>query len=197
MSWQKAFRNARIQSALLVVWLLCVAFSFWKLFAYANTPSDIGRPTHSKPVRTGMAHIDHRPELVVFLHPHCSCSRATLSELERLLPHIDAHVRIFFYAPSSKGPEWVKSSLWKRARSFPNVDVIEDADGAESDAFGARVSGHVFLYDGHGKLVFSGGITPARGHEGDSQGKDSILSFFRGQRSTTSIARVFGCALKR
>jgi len=33
------------------------------------------------------------------------------------------------------------------------------------------------LYDKLGQLVFNGGITSSRGHEGDNEGQDAIIVF--------------------
>ena len=45
-----------------------------------------------------------------------------------------------------------------------------------------RHPGHVLLYDKNGALVFSGGVTPARGHEGDSIGNSMILAIIRKEK---------------
>jgi hypothetical protein len=45
-------------------------------------------------------------------------------------------------------------------------------------------------------LLFSGGITPARGHEGDSAGSDAIVELVKGRIPSNVIREpVFGCTL--
>ncbi len=69
-------------------------------------------------------------------------------------------------------------------------------DGDEARRFGAATSGHVMLYDAAGRLHFSGGITPARGHEGDSLGRDAVIDLIEAYRSAgRRCSPVFGCPL--
>ena len=60
----------------------------------------------------------------------------------------------------------------------------------------ALTSGSCFLYDAHGKLLFSGGITSARGHEGDNAGRDAIVKLVHGRPAPQQQTDVFGCALR-
>jgi hypothetical protein len=86
----------------------------------------------------------------------------------------------------------------------------EDEDGAEAARFGAATSGQVLVYGRDGALVFSGGITAARGHFGDNEGSKAIAHFVADPRpaaevrerspadaSAGNLARtpVFGCPI--
>jgi hypothetical protein len=73
--------------------------------------------------------------------------------------------------------------------------MVHDHDGVEARRFGAATSGQVILYDARGTLLFSGGITPARGHSGDSTGRDAILALLIDGSSEASETPVFGCSL--
>jgi hypothetical protein len=75
------------------------------------------------------------------------------------------------------------------------LQLLIDGDGDLTEKFGAQTSGHVFLYDKLGVLRFQGGITPSRGHAGDSYGQAAILSLLRGGRPERDAAPVFGCPL--
>jgi hypothetical protein len=57
------------------------------------------------------------------------------------------------------------------------------------------VSGFTLLYDPAGRLRFAGGITSARGHEGDSFGQRRILAVLSGDPADRADAPVFGCSL--
>lgn len=137
------------------------------------------------------------PTLVIFAHPRCPCSAATIGELERLIPHIEGKVKTYvvFFKPKSQTNDWTQKTLWKKAQNIPGVQNILDEDGVEAARFGARTSGHAFLYDEKGSLVFQGGITPARGHMGDSVGRLAILAFFKNESMSVANVPVFGCAL--
>jgi hypothetical protein len=115
------------------------------------------------------------------------------------MPHLGkkAQVQVIFSHPTTRDEAWVKADLWKDASAIPGVEVSIDYAGKEAKLFGAETSGQAFLYDGDGNLVFSGGITPARGHMGESAGQIAILAWARNERITTARAPVFGCALRK
>jgi hypothetical protein len=104
-----------------------------------------------------------------------------------------AHV--LFYRPAGFAQDWEKTDLWHRAARIPGVRVLCDEDGLEARHFGAATSGHVLLYRADGRLLFSGGITTARGHAGASAASESIVSFLTTGTAELASAPVFGCPL--
>ncbi len=89
---------------------------------------------------------------------------------------------------------WEQGELWQLAKTLP-ARVMLDRDGVEARRFHVLGSGTALLYSPSGHLLFSGGMTSSRGHEGDSVGREAITSFVL--HGTASVARtpVFGCAL--
>jgi hypothetical protein len=73
--------------------------------------------------------------------------------------------------------------------------VVIDEGGVEAARFEALTSGQVVLYDGEGRLQFSGGITGARGHLGDNLGLRRVMSLLRGAEPDRTDSPVFGCPL--
>jgi hypothetical protein len=130
-------------------------------------------------------------------HPHCPCTRATIAELARLMTDADGRVdtHVLFLKPSEMEEGWERTDLWRRAGSIAGVRVVSDVDGREAARFGATVSGQVLLYDRTGRLVFRGGITGARGHEGDNLGRRQLASLIRTGNAAARESRVFGCSL--
>lgn len=121
-----------------------------------------------------------------------------MGELARLIAQaqgrLTAHVLV--YRPTSEPEEWAHSELWDAAAEIPGVDVARDDDGKESARFGVAISGHSLLYDPSGRLVFSGGITAARGHEGDNAGRSAIVSLLTTGSARVSRTPVFGCFIR-
>lgn len=136
------------------------------------------------------------PRLVILIHPRCACSRATLAEVERLIARNPGllDVYAFFYRPDDVPEDWVRSDTWEKASSMPGVRVSTISD-RDLPQFGAVTSGQAFLYDTENDLVFSGGVTVGRGHEGEGIGRSSIESYVRTGRATSATAPVFGCIL--
>ena len=110
------------------------------------------------PADTTIPPPNRQPVLIMMAHPRCPCTRASLEELSRLMTGLQGRLdaRVVFFAPAEAGEEWWKSDLWEGAAAIPGVEVILDRDGAESQRFRTETSGHVLLYDTHGRLLFSG-----------------------------------------
>jgi hypothetical protein len=132
--------------------------------------------------------------LVLFAHPGCACTRATISELARLMArfHDRLDAQVLF---RGEEPELARTDLWSSAARIPGVMVTADPSGVEARRFGVETSGAAVLYDAAGKLAFQGGITSARGHEGDSFGQRRIAALLTGSTPDRADAPVFGCAL--
>ena len=87
------------------------------------------------------------------------------------------------------------SSTVHHARSLPHVKVRFDTTGEQAKHFGATVSGEVFALDPAGRLLFHGGLTPARGHQGDAAGQSALEQLSRGSVPAVTTAPIFGCRL--
>jgi hypothetical protein len=133
----------------------------------------------------------------MFAHPDCPCTRASLAELDVISTNLQDSVNSFvvFSKPGSDASEAQATALWKQASSIPGVTVLWDSHAVETERFGARVSGQTLMYDRDGKLVFSGGLTNARGHKGDSIGVDALIRLVKGDSTAPRVFPVFGCSL--
>jgi hypothetical protein len=181
----------------LAAWLLTVGAGMRMLWAYADTP---GRPAAAQPTWPAAASFSRDasgPVLVLFLHPQCPCSRATIAELSRLLASAPAPAAIYalVYRPVDAEAGWEHTDLWNSAAALPGVHVMTDVGGAQARVFGAFVSGQTLLYSATGSLLFSGGITDARGHEGDNPGRAALTSLLSGGTPAAAGTPVFGCYL--
>jgi hypothetical protein len=133
----------------------------------------------------------------MFAHPHCPCSRASISELARLMPRLPAGTgaHVVFVRPAGTAADWEQTDLWRSAASIPGVSVSRDDDGVEAERFHALTSGLTLVYGSDGRLLFHGGITASRGHEGASFGQRRILSLLTTGSADRNDSPVFGCAL--
>ena len=138
-----------------------------------------------------------KPTFVMFAHPRCPCTRASLRELALTMTKCDDRIRtyVLFVRPNDVGSTWAETDLKRQAEAIPGVTVVEDRDGRYAERFRIRTSGETLLYDETGRLRFCGGITPSRGHNGDNIGREAILSLVLKREETHSSAPVFGCPL--
>ena len=102
---------------------------------------------------------------------------------------------VLFVRPVGTPVGWEKTDLWESAASIPGVSVFSDDNGVEAQRFGAETSGQAILYSTDGRLLFQGGITAGRGHEGDNAGEDSIVALVHGRERAYRQTTVFGCPL--
>jgi hypothetical protein len=183
--------------SLVTVWLAGAIGGLFIVWSYDNAPGIAARASNSWPAETTLARATDRPTLVLLAHPQCSCTRATLGELTEALARAKwlPKTYVVFLKPSSMPDGWEKTELWNTASALPNVTVVADEDGREADRFGAVTSGQTFLYDARGALLFSGGITGARGHAGDNAGRSSIVALLNRAGALTTSTNVFGCSL--
>ena len=181
-----------------VVWLAAVAAGFTVLWRYKSTPGPADEtPPRRWPQESRISQARDRATLVAFAHPRCTCTRATISELARLMPvvrdRVAAHVLVV--RPDGLDDDGDDTDLWSRAAAIPGVSVARDDGGKEAARFRARTSGLIVLYDAEGRRLFSGGITSSRAHEGESFGRRRILALLGGGQADRDTSPVFGCAL--
>jgi len=183
---------------LAVAWFLAVAAGLLALLIYKSTPAAGQSAPPPRWPRESRVHPDGaRATLLLFAHPKCPCTRASIAELAELMARfhdrLDAYV--LFLAPRDAGADFADTDLWSSAKRIPGVSVLRD-DSGEAGRFGIATSGSVALYDREGRLAFHGGITPARGHQGDSFGRQRIASLLTTGAADRVNAPVFGCALQ-
>jgi hypothetical protein len=135
--------------------------------------------------------------LLMFVHPKCPCTSASINELAVLSTRCGGKLNAIavFIRPNNTPEGWERTDYWFRTARIPGVQVVSDRYGQEAKIFGALTSGEVLLYNRCGELVFSGGITGARGHEGDNQGLDSVIGIVRQKDMRCKTTNAFGCAL--
>ena len=138
-----------------------------------------------------------RPTLVVFLHPMCNCSRATLNELTQIISHAQNLLTTYVVMVLPEGaPEaWRDQAVSEKAANIPGVTVIEDVNGIQAKLFGSFTSGQTMLFTPEGELAFSGGITPMRGMTGDNAGRSAIVALAHSLTPEKLRTPVFGCSL--
>lgn len=164
--------------ALVGMWVLVLATALAGLWKYKLTPGRGAELLVHWPSASSIALAPDVPTLLLFAHPRCPCTRATLAELRQVLSSYQGRVaaRVVFFDTRTRADDWTNTDTYTLAASIPGVTLSTDFEGSEAARFGAATSGHVVLYSPRGELLFSGGITPARNHEGDSPGRRRLLA---------------------
>ena len=180
-----------------VLWVLVVGVVVGFVSNHALTPGAAAASPDEWPALSHIQRAPDRATLVMFAHPKCPCTRASIGELALLMARCQDQVTgyVVFITPEGRAHEWAKTDLWDSAASIPGLRVLEDDCGVEAARFGAVTSGQTVLYDASGRLLFRGGITGARGHSGDNDGRSAVVSLLTSESVNLQQTPVFGCSL--
>jgi hypothetical protein len=192
-------RPARLRWKLILpgigIWLVTVIAGMGILANYAN----LAGPTGNAPNRIAdfVTGTPGHFQLLMFVHPRCPCTVASVNELARIMSRCSTMCEavVYFIRPESVSDEWVHGTTWGAVAKIPGVRAVIDYKGVAAARYGSKTSGDVLLYDSSGKLRFHGGITGARGHEGDNAGESAVISLVLWGSSNVDNSPVFGCGL--
>ena len=145
---------------------------------------------------------DGKTSVVIFTCNHCPYSKAFEDRIVALGRDY-AKKGVAFYAVNPNDDAAYPSEsldLMKeraKAKSF-SMPYLKDGDSAVARAYGARVTPHVFLVDGTGKVRYRGYVddsakTDEREHTGLSDALDSLLNK---QDVKQTATKAFGCTIK-
>ena len=182
----------------LVLWSFAIVGGFRVLVDYElRAGSAAVAPPDRWPANAGLRFEPTLAHLVMFAHPQCPCSRASVAELAAIMTRCGGKLRatVCFFAPESEPESWAQTALWRSARAIPGVEVIADRESRIATRFGSATSGQVFLFDRDGQRLFLGGITGARGHEGENRGRNLVIALAHGEVCAANTTPVFGCSL--
>jgi hypothetical protein len=179
-----------------LVWAATVAAAYQAIRRFESTPGAAAVAHASWPSQSRVPRVDGAWTLVMLVHPHCSCSRASIKELEAVIEKAPRSVRTFVlvYRPREFPANWERGDVYDSAKRLRRAKVLIDDDGNEAARFGGFTSGQTFLYDAEGKLRFEGGITLLRGHAGLNSGRAGIIHIANTGTGKGSHP-VFGCAI--
>jgi hypothetical protein len=179
-----------------VLWSAAVVAGIRRIWAYEGTPGEQTSVPATWPGSSLVSVDRERATLMMFVHPLCACTRASLTELREALDTMDGSPSVWIVLLSPHGivKDWSKSIAEIAAR-IPEATIVTDAEGRAAEQFGASTSGHVVLYDRGGTLMFSGGITGGRGHVGDNDGRRGLAAALQGGGHGDHDHPIFGCGL--
>jgi hypothetical protein len=183
--------------AILIVCSISTVAGFAAMYKFDQTAGAVSDVPVQWPASTVLEGPATHGSLLVFVHPYCSCTVATVHELatlhaDRKSPGERPAMTILFYRPANSA--WKQGKLWDSARhDLPGARIIWDDGGREARRFGACTSGYALLYGARGNLLFKGGVTGSRGHEGDNFGIDELRTSIDTGRPAHRSSLVFGC----
>ena len=194
---KKPWMRRGVIASLFLLWLTLSAVGLRWLSVYKSTPGPRADAPKTWPKKAGFEPATDAPTLLLFLHPHCDCTDATVSELAEVFAQRSSPVKavVLVYHPDGVSREWSESPLVEKVSKIPRVTVRRDKGEVERRRFGAVTSGQILLYDKDGALKYNGGITRARGARGDNPGRRALLRLLQGDVAEMQAGPVLGCPL--
>jgi hypothetical protein len=190
-------KQRSLHPAIPLLWLGLAVWGTLAMMSAANRPGPAGAAPAKWPADSSLPRPGQKPTLIMFVHPGCGCSKASVGELSFLMHccqgRVNAHV--LFLSPDGQTTDGAPSDLWRQAAGIPGVNAAADVDGREARFFGAETSGAVVLYGADGRLRFQGGITLFRGHLGDNPGRTALEALICHQPTQVTQTPIFGCPL--
>ncbi len=182
----------------LVLWVFTLIAGFVTLFHYefvGAAPS--GSPAVLPPAFYAES-LPLRPTLIYFVHPRCPCTAAGIAELDRVLSDFPEAFEtiVLFPMPEGAPDDWSEGPNRAAAARLPGVTLQTDTDARHSATFQVTTSGTALVYNKKGELLFQGGLTASRGHEGANFGERALRALARGEVPNHNRTPVFGCPLR-
>jgi hypothetical protein len=191
-------RSRLLLVALAAASVVATLFGLSFLMGFDQTPGARAGAPVRWPASSAVQRAGGRPALLVFAHPFCGCTEATLGELAKITARRarkSPRPAITILLTRPKGSAWQRSPLWDDARRLIGANVVWDEDGREARLFQVLTSGEVLLYGPGGELLFEGGVTGSRGHAGDNYGAAGLAAALDSGLPAKTAHPVFGCAL--
>ncbi len=164
------------------IWVGTVGAAVRAIRRFEATPGRAAAAPKSWPAGSSLLRNHEAPTLVMLVHPQCSCTRASLQELQAVIEKSPRAMRIYVvvYHPHQMKAGWEKTNIYEAAMRLRGTHVF--------------TSGQTFLYDAGGTLRFEGGITMLRGHAGLNSGRNDVIHIANGE-SGKGTHPVFGCSI--
>jgi hypothetical protein len=190
------FAVTAVLVAAAAVWSTTVVLAVGAIRRFESTPGMAADAKLRWPSGSAVARGRAGSTLVMLVHPHCSCSRASVQELAEVIARAPQSMKtyVLVYRPHDFAPGWEQTDVYRAALALHRTDVLIDVDGREAKRFGGFTSGQTFLYDQDGSLRYAGGITSLRGHAGANRGRAELIRL-ASSRAGNGRHPVFGCAI--
>jgi hypothetical protein len=184
-----------VAAGVVVLWLLVIVGWSAFLTQHAFRPSTGTAFSQDWPKQSHLVPSPDNYTVVLFAHPECPCASATLAEMERLRALAGDAFRLIVVFEDDPAFDLSASRNFRQVSGWNNVVLIRDTARRETELFGAKTSGQMLIFNKDRRLLFKGGITESRGHEGDNDYLQQAVLICRSQSSKVAITPVYGCSL--
>ena len=191
-------RMSRTLRIILAAWVLAAAGGAIGLLAQETRVSGRRSTPATWPADSRIQRARNTGTMLVFVHPNCPCTRATVARIldTTLGARAKTGPAVVFVARPAADDDWRATWLLDSAARTPGSRIVSDDRMTETALFGVETSGHVLLYDSRGALLFDGGVTAGRGHRAPNAASDALSQAIVDNLSNTAKTAVFGCDIR-
>jgi hypothetical protein len=175
------------------IWLFGIIHFSVEMMAFDSTPGARAAAPAQWPAKSALLPAAGRTVLLMFVHPECNCSNASLEQLALLENMLDGQLRAYVVLWHGRG----MAASGKRREWLRVAPVIDDLDGREAKLFGAKTSGQTMIYNEQGRLIFSGGLTVLRGEGGGEKILQGVVRAIKESGHSAVERPAFGCSILR
>lgn len=163
-----------------------------KLSPFTLTDAVSGKPLDLK------ASLGKKATVLMFISTQCPVSNAYDERMAALAERYGAKGVAFIGVNANRAETPAEIAAHAREHKFP-FPVLKDVGNVQADAFGAKVTPEIFVYDSDARLRYHGRIDDDRSganvHSHDLQGTlDALLA---GKDVPVKETKAFGCSIKR
>jgi len=198
---EETLKSSWLINGMTAVWLVLSVSGICAFWNYTFVSAELSHTQNMLPSETDLSPDFEHSLLLVFVHPKCACTIATLEELKTLWSRLSQRrvapmpALTFVVRTPEELSGWDETPIVRMCREFAGGHVYFDANGVETRRFGITTSGTLALYGSHENLLYIGGITQSRGHRGPSAGSEQLFRALETGRACTSNVPVFGCLM--
>jgi len=159
--------------------------------------------------QVSLADFRGRTVVLEWINPRCPFVRKHYDSMNMQRTQMDAAAQgVVWLAVASTAPDsrdfMAPAALaqWLQQQGATVTAALVDADGRIGRAFGARVTPHLFVVDGRGRLVYAGAIDsiasphPADVGRATNFVRQALAEISAGRAVSVPLTRPYGCAIR-
>ncbi len=114
-----------------MLWCMVIVVGVALAARFDGTAGTGSQPPITWPENKLISLDSHRDTLLMFLHPHCPCSAASLTDLSKLMTSFKSPPAAYLVnvVPPGASVDWAQSELIESAKTIAHVIVLDDVDG--------------------------------------------------------------------
>lgn len=191
-------RKKIIISVIISIWVGSIIWSTKAMLIFQFTPGKMGKVFNDFPQKSKLVLDQTLPTLILFLHPKCTCSKASVEEIKIIKSSIKKEFKLIavVQTASLKLTDELEK-LKEELSTLPHSTIVNDSYSFETNLFSVKTSGQIYIYSSFGELIYTGGSTSSRGTSSPSELRRTIASILETNKKPHQLITksIYGCEM--